>query len=108
VRAAHPERAAAIADCVRSSERRGLAVAVRSAMLDRPSLVARLPSVRVPTLFITGGADSLYPVPLARVHAEAIPGARFEVIAGSAHQSGLERPDEVNHLIDDFIAGLAP
>lgn len=103
VRAAHPEHVAAIADCVRHSNHAGLVVAVKSAMLDRPSLVERLPSITVPTLFITGADDPIYPVALAKQHATAIPGARFAVVPGSQHQSGLEKPDTVNALIADFL-----
>jgi pimeloyl-ACP methyl ester carboxylesterase len=106
VRAAHPEHAEVIADCVRSSEKSALALAMLSAMLDRPSLEPRLGEVAVPTLVITGDADSIYPVSLARAHASAIRGARFEVIGGSAHQSGLEYPDQVNALIRGFVDGL--
>lgn len=106
VRAAHPERAAVVAGCVRGSEPRGLALAIRSAMLDRPSLLPHLPRIRVPTLFVTGDQDAIYPVEVARAQAGLIPGARFEVVAGTAHQSPLEKPEAVNPLIREFLKGL--
>lgn len=37
--------------------------------------------------------------------AEAIPGARFVVLEKAAHLAALECPDEVNALIDCFLAG---
>ena len=35
--------------------------------------------------------------------AEGIPGARKEVIAGTAHAPNMERPEEFNRLLLDFL-----
>jgi len=104
VRAGHPEHAEVIADCVRSSAHHGLTLAIRCAMLERPSLEPQLSAIQIPTLFIAGDSDSIYPVALARAHAEALH-AQLAIIASSAHQSGLERSDEVNQLIRTFLDG---
>ena len=103
---AFPERAETIADCMRTSERHGFIVAIRSAMLGRPSLVARLPDVRVPTLFLTGSLDSMFSVEEARNQAAAIPGSRFEEIEDTAHQSAYESPERVNALLREFLQSL--
>ena len=103
VRLAHPDRVEVIMDCIRASDRRGLVLAVRSAMLDRPSLLPQLPHVLVPTLFVTGAEDDLFPVDVARQQAGLIPDARFVVAEGTAHQSVWEAPDRVLPLLREFI-----
>ena len=66
----------------------------------------RLGSITAPTLVIVGEQDLLTPPWIAREVADAIPGARFEVIlgAGSSHVVPIERPDEFNRLVSDFLA----
>lgn len=103
VRSARPDREQPIVDCIRASDRRGLVLAVRSGMLDRPSLLGRLPQVRVPTLFVTGAEDGLFPVERARAQAALIPGARFAVIDGTAHQSVWEAPEKVLPLLRELV-----
>lgn len=106
LREQRPELLEPIIDCIRSSPRGPFLSAVRSAMLDRPSLVPRLPEVRVPTLFVTGSEDPVYPVELAREQANAIPGVRFEVVAGTSHLSAWEAPQAVVPLVRAFLSGL--
>jgi pimeloyl-ACP methyl ester carboxylesterase len=62
----------------------------------------RLGSIRVPTLVVAGELDILTPPRYGRAVAEAIPGARFVVLPGEAHQPFQERPDEFNALVDGF------
>jgi pimeloyl-ACP methyl ester carboxylesterase len=54
-----------------------------------------------------GEQDLLTPPWIAREVAEAIPGARFEVIRGdgSSHLVPIECPDEFNSLVLDFLSG---
>jgi 3-oxoadipate enol-lactonase len=67
----------------------------------------RLPSVRVPTLCIAGEADKSSPPPIVKVIADAIPGARYAVIADAPHMLFIERPDETKRLVRDFLRSLA-
>lgn len=105
-RAARPGLVEPVVDCMVSSDRRAFFAAVRSAMLLRPSLIPRLPEVRVPTLFVTGAQDELFPVELARTQAQAIPGARFEVVPGSSHLSVWEAPEVVLPMLRSFITSV--
>jgi pimeloyl-ACP methyl ester carboxylesterase len=61
-----------------------------------------LPTIRVPTLLIWGGADKRSPLTLAHPIRDAIPGARLAVISGAGHVSNLEQPDRFNALVRDF------
>ena len=67
----------------------------------------RLAGITVPTLVVVGEQDLLTPPWIAREVAEAIPGARFEVIRGegSSHVVPIERPDEFNRLVSGFLSG---
>jgi 3-oxoadipate enol-lactonase len=65
----------------------------------------RLGTITAPTLVIAGEQDLLTPPWIAREVAAAIPGARFEVIVGdgSSHVVPIERPDDFNRLVADFL-----
>jgi len=65
-------------------------------------LLDRLPEIAVPTLVIAGEHDLVTPPALGRRVAEAIPGARFELMEGEAHQPFQEVPDRFNALVDAF------
>jgi 3-oxoadipate enol-lactonase len=67
----------------------------------------RLGGIKAPTLVIVGEQDLLTPPWVAREVAGGIPGARFEVVTGdgSSHVLPLERPDDFNQLVMDFLAG---
>ena len=56
-----------------------------------------------PTLVIAGSRDTLTPPAAGRWLAAAIPGARFEEIAGSAHAPFLSHRDELFALLQDFL-----
>jgi pimeloyl-ACP methyl ester carboxylesterase len=51
---------------------------------------------------MAGEFDTILPPRLGRGIAEAIPGARFELVAGEAHQPFQEVPDEWNRRVDAF------
>jgi 3-oxoadipate enol-lactonase len=58
-----------------------------------------LPTIKAPTLCISGETDLSTPSALVSSIAAAIPGARFEVIAGAPHLLTLTHPDEVSALM---------
>lgn len=66
----------------------------------------RLGAIAAPTLVIVGEQDLLTPPWIAREVADAIRGSRFEVIRGdgSSHVVPIERPDDFNRLVSDFLA----
>lgn len=101
-----PRLADPIIDCMVHSEREPFFAAVRTAMLERPSLIPQLGSIRVPTLFIAGSEDHLFPVNQARTEAARVPGARFEVIPGTSHLSVWEAPELTVPVLTDFITRI--
>jgi len=66
-------------------------------------LLPRLRELPVPTMVITGD-DEFAPMSVMRGLAEAIPGARLEVLAGAGHFPYLERPDDCWRLVSEFAA----
>ena len=62
----------------------------------------RLGEIAVPTLVLAGELDILTPPRFGHAVADAIPGARFEVMPGEAHQPFQEVPDEFNARVDAF------
>ena len=71
-----------------------------------PFADSSLGAITVPTLFIAGTEDRLFPVGLAREQAGAIPGARFETVPGTAHQSLWESPEQVLPRLRAFISEI--
>ena len=62
----------------------------------------RLSQIAAPTLVLSGERDVILPPRFGRDVAQAIPGARFEVLQGEAHQPFQEVPDEFNARVDAF------
>lgn len=63
----------------------------------------RMAGLRLPTLVISGEFDPLVPPPLSQQVARAIPGARYAVVRGAAHNPMDERPREFAKLLLDFV-----
>ena len=56
-------------------------------------------------LIIIGDGDTYYLQGSAYM-AERIPGARNVIVAGAGHGVNIEKPDEVNQAMEDFLATL--
>lgn len=63
-----------------------------------------LPTIRVPTLIISGTRDILTPSSAAKTMAERIPGAELLILNDASHYSLLEFPDIINKRLGKFIA----
>lgn len=68
----------------------------------------RLPSLPMPVHVIGGERDILVPVWKSQELAELIPGARLTVLERAPHGMTLERAQEFNSLVLDFIAEHEP
>ena len=67
------------------------------------SAETRLAELAAPTLVVVGSEDVADIQMIAQKLADEIPGARSETVAGAGHLPGLERPDELNRLLLDFL-----
>ena len=67
---------------------------------DQRDLLSR---IAVPTLLIWGEQDVRSPLRVARQFEQAIPNAQLVVIPGAGHVSNLERPEEFNRALREFL-----
>lgn len=75
-------------------------------MLDQAcdhSAVDMLGDIRVPVLVIAGTNDSFTPPGLSRQMQQSIPDAELLLIEPGSHTAPIERPDEVNRAVTDFL-----
>ncbi len=70
-----------------------------------PPANARLGEIRAPTLVIVGDKDVSGIQDIANRLATGIPGARKVVIPNTAHMPNMEKPDEFNRIVLDFLKG---
>jgi 3-oxoadipate enol-lactonase len=66
----------------------------------------RAGAISVPTLIVVGDQDFITPVDLSNELVDLIPEARMQVIAGAGHLTNLEKPDEFNALVGEFLDRL--
>lgn len=65
----------------------------------------RAAAIRVPALVLCGTEDKVTPPQLSRDLAGLIPGARYVEIANAGHLTNLERPEEFNRVVSEFLHG---
>jgi magnesium chelatase accessory protein len=70
-------------------------------------LVSRLPSNRVPTLFLVGARDGTVPPEVSRRAAERMPNARVECLGPYGHLVHEEAPELVAGRVTEFLRPLA-
>lgn len=71
-----------------------------------PPAISRLAEIHVPTLIIIGDQDVRDILKIADILEKGIPGARIEVINGTAHHLNMEKPREFNRIVLDFLGAL--
>ena len=69
-------------------------------------IMDRVQEIGVPTLAVCGDDDTATPVKFTQYLVDKIPGASKVIIEGATHYVLLEKPDELNKALDDFIKGL--
>ena len=57
-----------------------------------------------PTLVVVGEHDPSTPVAAARAIAERIPGAVLHIVPDASHMAPLEKPSQVNDILQGFLA----
>src|SRR4030042_1049591 len=67
-------------------------------------ILDRLEEIRVPTLIIWGAQDRLLPVAHAHLAAKRVPNARLHIFDPCGHVPNIERAQEFNALVIDFLS----
>ena len=99
-RGANPEGARKWLDIEQASRPGG---AVPAQPIREPITYARLQTMRVPTLVLSGEADLLSPPALMRMLAAHIPTSQFVSLPEAGHAGFWERPQVWNGLVLEFI-----
>jgi 3-oxoadipate enol-lactonase len=73
------------------------------AALRDADLTERVTAIEAETLVITGDQDTSTPPDQGRALAEAIPGARFELLEGAGHLSTVEQPESAAKIMRTFL-----
>ncbi len=71
-----------------------------------PPAAGRLSEIHVPTLIIVGELDDPMIIKVADALEQNIAGAKRVVIPGAAHHPNVERPQEFNRAVIEFLEGL--
>jgi pimeloyl-ACP methyl ester carboxylesterase len=97
-----PEVVDALRAMMASSRPEAIAAALM-AMAERDDSRPLLSSMRLPVLVTGGEEDTLTPPEQVEAWATGIPSARLAFIQGAGHVANLERPDDFNALVVDFL-----
>ena len=69
-----------------------------------PSAISRLGEIRVPTLVMVGDQDVPDMLTIADVLATGITGAEKVIMSGVAHVPNMEKPEEFNQIVHNFLS----
>jgi pimeloyl-ACP methyl ester carboxylesterase len=81
----------------------GIAAAIH-VLMSRPDSTPLLGGILVPALVIVGEEDVLTPPSEMEPMAAAIPDAAFVRIPGAGHLANLERPEEFNAAVNEYLS----
>jgi pimeloyl-ACP methyl ester carboxylesterase len=74
---------------------------------DRFDMMADVGAIDRPVLIMAAAADALTPLKYGEYLEATIPGARRVTLADAGHLSPLERPEDFNAALADFVASLS-
>jgi pimeloyl-ACP methyl ester carboxylesterase len=73
---------------------------------DAFDMLDSLPCISAPTLILCGSEDLMTPPKYSQSLRDRIPGAKLELIPDAGHMLMLEKPDEVQELMEVFLDSL--
>ncbi|HUP31049.1 MAG TPA: alpha/beta hydrolase [Usitatibacter sp.] len=77
----------------------------QAAIIGRIDSRPHLAAIRCPTLVVAARSDQLMPVEILQEMADAIPGARLEIVEDCGHMAPMEQPREVIALLREWLTG---
>jgi pimeloyl-ACP methyl ester carboxylesterase len=86
---------------IAANDRRGYLQGLRAAA--RFDLGPRLGTIRVPTLVVSGTADTTVPTSSSRALASRIPGAQLQLLEGAGHVASVDAPEALNDMLLSFL-----
>jgi pimeloyl-ACP methyl ester carboxylesterase len=82
--------------------------ATLAAIAERKEMCSGLSGIKVPALVICGKKDKITPPAIAEFLTGKLPNAKLRIIEKAGHLSNIERPDDFNQCIEDFIYSEIP
>jgi pimeloyl-ACP methyl ester carboxylesterase len=76
------------------------------ALIERPDAESVLPSIRVPTLLLSGTRDGWSPLEQHRQMQQRIPHATLVGIEDAGHMAPIEQPDAVANALREWLGRL--
>lgn len=104
-REGRPEVAARLREMMSGVNPVGAAAALRGMALRRDQ-TDLLPNMDVPVLVIVGSEDVITPPSESEAMHALVGGSRLQVIEGAGHVSNVERPEEFDRALAEFLEGL--
>lgn len=74
------------------------------AVIYRNGVEEEIKKIVCPTLIIVGDEDVATTAEKARFIHKSIPNSKMLLLSGAGHSSSIEKPDEINRLLDDWLA----
>ena len=97
-----PEIVKRVRDMMLKTKPEGAAAALRG-MAERDDQTSLLSKISVPALIFVGAEDAITPVTDSETMHHAIAGSRLVVLENAGHVSNLERTEEFNQALLDFL-----
>ena len=97
-----PEIVKRVRDMMLKTKPEGAAAALRG-MAERVDQTSLLSKISVPTLIIVGAEDAITPVADSEKMNEGVVGSRLVVLENAGHVSNLERTEQFNEALLDFL-----
>jgi 3-oxoadipate enol-lactonase len=98
-----PEIVKRVRDMMLKTKPEGAAAALRG-MAERDDQTSLLSKITVPTLILVGAEDAITPVADSEKMNQAVAGSRLVVLENAGHVSNLERTEEFNEALLDFLS----
>ncbi len=98
----HPEIVKRVRDMMLKTKPEGAAAALRG-MAERDDQTDLLPKISVPSLILVGAEDAITPVADSEKMHQAIAGSRLVVLENAGHVSNLERTEQFNNALLEFL-----
>ena len=74
--------------------------------MNNPSLPFYLRKVTTPALIIWGKQDAIVPQECGELYQQALPNATLKIVDHCGHSPQIEKPQEFQNLVTEFLAGL--
>ena len=86
-----------------TSQKKETVTGALKALAGRKETCNGIKSLKIPALIICGKEDTVTPLSQSELLNNSIPGSRLQVIENAAHLSNLEKPNEFNRILVEFL-----